>query len=126
MCVACYFQYPDKCPLCTVRRKSPHKVVTGKTLLSTLKRRWKKMGFDIRIDYMGGVNLSLLNYLTVCPLESKNIDGVVKMLNDCPYKIGFHVIPHEGRVDTTIYGHNLKGVLVSFDHETGYLVAFFI
>lgn len=126
MCVDCYFKYPDKCPLCTLPRESPHKIITGKTLLSALKRRWKRMGFDIRIDHMEGVNLSLLHYLKVCPLESKDIDGVEQMLQECPYQVGFHVKPHDGRADTTIYGRNLKGVLVSFDHESGYLVAFFL
>jgi hypothetical protein len=84
------------------------------------------MGFAITIDHMGCINVDLLHYLKVCPLEEKGIPGVIKLLEECPHDVAFHVMPHDGRADTSIYGLNLKGVLVTFEHSDRFLVVFFL
>lgn len=126
MCTGCYSKYPIKCPLCTLPREGLLEIVTGETLYSALKLRWKEMGFDIKIDHVEKFSLNLLEYLKVCPLESNDINGIEKMLDVCPFVVGFHMVSRNEAFVTVIHGHQLKGVFVLFKHESGYLSVFFL
>lgn len=131
MCSACFDKCKDKCPMCTLERPLPLKILMCHSVHQRLATQWEKLGLVIRVVFSGKADPELLEYLETCQVESKGdiLDSVTECFNRGKHRIAFVARTRmDHQCDLFVRTSNLQGTFVRLNHPESMssLLVFFV